>query len=136
MSSSLCAKQDADTQTQRLHLSHKSLAQSGHCVETFYGRVDPTINLSPVNKFWGWESDQLQKDEGAWLSGVRTVHRLVPTNDEPPFHTLLLSCPFAGWLSRCVEAIARSTDASHPSPLAQRGSMGLHGACPALRRVQ
>ena len=60
MNSSLCAKQNADTQAQRLHFSHKSLAKPGLCAETSYGRVDLAIKL--------WPCKQILK-LGQWSAG-------------------------------------------------------------------
>lgn len=126
MNSSLCAKQNADAQAQRrLHFSHKSLAKSGHAAETVYGRVDLAINCDPVSKFWGWDSGQLEEDGGSWPGGVGIAHRFVTTKDDPPFHTLLLYCPFAGWPSRGMGTTARGTDGPYPEPLEQRGSVAL-----------
>ena len=126
MNSSLCAKQNADAQAQRrLHFSHKSLAKSGHCAETVYGRVDLAINCGPVSKFWGWDSGQLEKDGGPWPGGVRTAHSLSPLKMIP--HFTLCSCiaPLLGGHPEAWRQLPEALMDHIPSPLAQRGSVAL-----------
>ena len=67
--SSLCAKQNADAQAQRLRFSHKSLAKPGLCAETLYGRVDLAIKLRPckqILKLGQWSAGKGWRGLARW----------------------------------------------------------------------
>lgn len=83
------------------------MVKLSYCVEILYGRVDLVINCGFVSKFWGWDSDYLEKVGGVWWGGVRIVYSLVFIGNDFLFRILFSFCFFVGWLFRDVEVVVR-----------------------------